>query len=201
MFMWPVCPVGVSGVGVGLAGLLRLFNVIVAHEPGRWGFREALRFVKNVLPGVVVFDTPRNLLLLKVGDPFGAVRRIAESADVDSPVLRAIPLDGEVPAFVEDVVDVVRELVGLKASRLGGRPSFAVRVEGRLYSREGGGPVSSVDAVRAIAEPVDLPVNLRSPDLLVLVKVVRLSRSQRYAGVMVADPGSVFSRARLGVRG
>ena len=176
-----------------MARVLRLFDLIVAHEPGRWGFREALRIVKNLLPNALVFDAPRNLLLLKTGDPFRAVEVLRGNLDSDAPILRAVPLNGVALGFVEDVVEALEELRGM----VEGRPRFAVRLEGRLLSRETGEPVSSRKAVEAIAGVFDLPVDLSNPELLVLVKVVRLGRGQRYAGLMLAPPSAVYSRAKL----
>ncbi len=179
---------------MGEAKPLRLFNLIVAHEPGRWGFREALRVLRGLLPGALVFDTPKHLILLRVGDPYAAVERLAANLDSGQPILRAIPLDAVAPPYVEDVARLAARLAAEKAE--GGEATFAVRVEGRLWRRETGEPVSSREAVEAIAEGIDLPVDLRSPGLLVLVKVVRLSRAQRYAGIMVAPPSSIYSRDR-----
>ena len=177
-----------------MAKLMRLFNLIVAAEP-RWpGPRRALSLVKDILGQAIVFDTPKSLILLRVDNPYEAVEKLAANLGPEDPVLRAVPLDGETPAYVEDVAEAVRSLVEEKAGA--GKPSFAIKIEGHLRSRETGDTLHNIDSVKIIAEGIDLPVNLDNPDLLVLVKVVRLGRGQRYAGIMVAPPGSIYSRAR-----
>ncbi len=173
--------------------VIRLFNLIVSHLPGIRESRRALRFVKSVVHGVRVIDTPQSLLLLKVDDPYGAVKAIADSIEPGStPILRVVPVDVNTRPFLNVVREVVREL----ASKIPENSSFAVRLEGRLYD-ESGNPVHRLDAVRAIADPINRPVDLRNPDYLVLVKVVSLSYGQRYAAVMVAPPDSIFSIARV----
>ncbi len=176
--------------------LYRLFNLIVAAEPAYPGPQRALRLIKTLLGNPIVFDTPKSLILLRVENPYEAVKRLEKQLGPEDPVLRVVPLDGETPPYVEDVAEAARSLVEEKAGAIGGEPTFAIKIEGRLYSREPGEPLHSADAVRIIADGIELPVNLDSPDLLVLVKVVRLSRAQRYAGIMVAPPDSIYSRAR-----
>jgi len=178
-----------------LANLYRLFNLVIAADPAYPGPRRALRLVKTILGNPVVFDTPKSLILLRVDDPYSAVKLLEKQLGPDDPVLRVTPLDGETPPYVEDAAEAARQIL---AEKLGEdeKPSFAVKIEGHLYSRETGERLHSADAVRIIADGIDLPVNLGSPDLLVLVKVVRLSRSQRYAGIMVAPPSAIYSRER-----
>jgi len=176
------------------AKLFRLFNLIVSHEPWPGEERRTLRIVQDILGRVRVFDTPRNLLLLKVDEPFEAVRKLEAHLGPEDPVLRAIPLDGETAAYAEDVrdavVEVLREKLGDK------RPRFAIRLEGRLWSRETGQLLHKDEAISIIAEPIDLPVNLNNPEVIVLIKPVRLHRAQRYAGIMIGSPNAVYSRAR-----
>ncbi len=178
-----------------MPNLYKLFNLIIAHEPGYYERREALRIVRNIIGNLTVFAQPQSLLLLKVNDPFMAVIKLKEELDLDMPILRAIPLDGETDPYVEDVADIVRELIQEKVGLR--RPSFAIKLEGYLYSRKEKRLLHKNEAIRIIAEGIDLPVNLSNPELLVLIKVVKVQRAQRYAGIMVASPDSVFSRARL----
>ncbi|KSW12252.1 hypothetical protein CF15_05745 [Pyrodictium occultum] len=175
----------------------KLFNMIVAHEPGYYSMRRALREIEGILGRVRVFDAPRSLLLLKVDDPYDAVARLARGLSEDSVVLRAIPVDLEVAPYVDYVAEAARELLYSKSS---GGSAFAIRLEGRLYDRKTGRLLHKRDAIEAIADGIDLPVNLEEPDLLVLVKVVRVHRSLSYAAIMVAPPCSIYSRARRGRR-
>ncbi|ALL01186.1 hypothetical protein Pyrde_1138 [Pyrodictium delaneyi] len=170
----------------------RLFNLIVAHEPGYYSMRRALREIESILGRARVFDAPRSLLLLKVSDPYDAVRRIAREVTEDSAILRAIPIDLEVPPYVDYVASTAKELLSAKADR---STRFAIRLEGRLYDRETGRLLHKRDAIEIIADGIELPVDLDNPDLLVLVKVVRVHRSLGYAAIMVAPPCAVYSRA------
>ena len=184
------------------AKLFRLFNLIVAHEPWPPARREALHTLRSLLGAgnVRVFASPPSLLLVKVPDPYSVPALLYRELGPSTPILRAVPLEGETPPYVEDVAEAVRELVAERAERMGGSPSFAIRLEGHLYRRSDMARLHKDEAVKIVARDIDLPVNLSSPDILVLIKVVRVERAQRYAGIMVGRPGDIFSRARLGGR-
>ncbi len=177
----------------------QLFNLIVSHEPGLPGMRRALREVEAALGmKVLVFDSPRNLLLLKVDDPFKATALLRERLPLDTVVLRAVPLDSVAAPYLDEVAEEAAQLFSAKA-----RPgnTFAIRLEGHLLDRESGAELHKQEAIRVIAKGIDAPVNLTAPDILVLVKVVRVRRSLHYAGIMVAPPSSIFSRARRAASG
>ena len=182
------------------AKLFKLFNLIVAHEPWPPARREALHTLRSLLGAgnVRLFASPPSLLLLKVPDPYQVPGLLYRELGPSTPILRAIPLEGETPPYVEDAAEIVRDMVAEKAGELGGSPSFAIRLEGHLYRRDDMARLHKDEAIRIIARNIDLPVNLSSPDILVLIKVVRVERAQRYAGIMVGRPGDIFSRARLG---
>ena len=168
-----------------------LFNLIVSHQPGRAGYLEALRYLRAYLEGFQVFYSRQSIILARVPDPYRAVKVLADRLPPDSPILRVIPVDEVTPSYLEDVVEKVKVLYPRRIPR---DARFAVRVEGRLYRREGG-EVSRLEAHRVIGGVVDRPVDLRNPDYLVLVKVVRVSGGG-YAGIMIAPPSSIYSRAR-----
>jgi len=170
----------------------RLFNLIVAHEPGYNSMRKALREIESIIGRARLFDAPRSLLLLKVEDPYDAVKRIAREVSDDSVILRAVPIDLEVSPYVDYVAAAVKDLLKSKASE---NTRFAIRLEGKLYNRETGKLLHKREAIEAIAEDIDLPVDLDNPDILVLIKVVRVHRSLGYAAVMVAPPCAIYSRA------
>ncbi len=173
-----------------------LFNLIVSHEPGRNFSRRALREVQAVLGRVTVFDTPQSLLLLRVDNPFHAVELLRERLPEDTVVLRVIPLDRVVEPLLSRVRDVVHELFRAKVPR---GASYAIRLEGHLYTKRANGELRrlhKIEAIRVIADGIDNPVNLRNPDYLVLVRVVRVYRATYYAGVMVAPPDYVFSTVK-----
>jgi len=79
-------------------------------------------------------------------------------------------------------------------SRARSNTTFAVKIEGHLYDRNTGKRLHKIEAVKIIANRISLPVNLSKPDLLVLVKSVRLSRALTYASIMVAPPCVIYSK-------
>ncbi len=174
--------------------MARLFNLIVSHEPGLHNMRRALREIEHALEKrVTVFDSPVSLLLLSVDNPFEAVSRLSQNLPPDTVVLRAIPLDRVVSPYLEDVSEATWSLVEEKASA---DDKFAIKLEGKLYSRTTGNLLGSREAIDYIASKIDLKVDLSHPTLLILIKIVRVYRSLHYAGVMVASPSSIFSRAK-----
>ena len=174
--------------------MVKPFNLIVSHEPGLHNMRRALREIEHILGRrVTVFDSPISLLLLSVDNPYSVVSKLAQDLPPDTVVLRAIPLDRVVSPYLEDVSEAVWSLVEKKSST---SDRFAIRLEGKLYSRKEGILLGSREAIDYIASKIDLRVDLSNPTLLVLVKTVRVYRSLHYAGIMVAPPTSVFSRAK-----
>lgn len=171
----------------------KLFNLIVAHEPNREARRRVLRFVKSLAPMARVFAMPTPLILFSVKNPYSVVNEIRVNITADTPILRAIPVDLETPPYVEDVAAVVERLI---AERARSGDTFAVRLEGRLYTRQEHKPLHKRDSITIIARSINLPVNLSRPSILVLVKTVRVQRAQRYAAIMVAPPSSIYSRAK-----
>ncbi len=171
---------------------LKLFNIVVSHQPGRDSYMEALRYLRAYLPDFRVQYTRQSIILGKVNDPYKAVEILRARLPPDSPILRVIPVDEVTPPFLEDVIDAVKRLY---PSRIPTSAKFAVRVEGRLYRRGDGNEVSRLEAQRLIGDVVDRDVNLSKPDYLILVKVVRIQRDLAYAAIMIAPPSSVYSRS------
>jgi tRNA acetyltransferase TAN1 len=92
-------------------------------------------------------------------------------------VLRFIPIERECNAEIEEMVEVVKEL----AQKIGEKDSFKVVVEKR-HSQ-----LSSMDIIRAVAEPVERKVNLENPDWLVLIEIIGPK-----AGISVLRPKDIF---------
>ncbi|AEM39410.1 THUMP domain-containing protein [Pyrolobus fumarii 1A] len=170
---------------------MKLFNLIVAHTPGRSGYMEALRYLQAYIPGLRVYYTRQSIILAKVPDPYAAVETLKHKLPPDSPILRVIPVDEVTSPYIEDVLEVVKRLY---PRRIPQDAYFAVKVEGRLMRRSGG-EVGRLEAQREIGDIVDRPVRLKNPDFLILVKVVRLQSDLVYAAVMIAPPSSIYSKA------
>ncbi len=167
-----------------------MFNLIVSHLPGRSGYHEALRYLRAYVDGFQLFYARQSLILGRAPDPYYAARILAERLPPDSPILRVVPVDRVTLPYLEDVVEVVKELY---PQRIPDDATFAVRVEGRLRRRNGG-EVGRLEAHREIGAVVERRVDLRNPDYLILVKVVKLDSATSYAGVMIAPPRAVYSR-------
>ncbi len=168
-----------------------MFNLIVSHLPGRSGYHEALRYLRAYIEGFQLFYARQSLILGRVPDPYRAAKLLAEKLPPDSPILRVIPVDRVTLPYIEDVLEAVRELY---PRRIPADATFAVKVEGRLR-RRGGGEVGRLEAHREIGAIVERSVDLRNPDYLILVKIVKLDSATSYAGVMIAPPEAVYSRS------
>lgn len=171
-----------------------LFNLIVSHIPGRDGYFEALRYLRAYIDGLQVFYTRQSIILARVPDPRRAVEILVEKLPPDSPILRVIPVDAVVQPYLEDVKAAVARLY---PRMIPAGAKFAVRVEGRLRRREGG-EVGRIEAQREIGDVIDRPVDLKNPDYLVLVKVVKAGGGSAYAAIAITPPSLIYSRARRG---
>ncbi|MCE4624294.1 MAG: THUMP domain-containing protein [Desulfurococcales archaeon] len=170
--------------------LMAPFNLIVTHLPGYPNKRDAMRQLSWLLDDVEIVDSRPNIILAKVPDPDDAVRRLKRSLPIDStPILRVIPVHAVTYPKVDSVREVVHRLL-----REAGPGSFAVRLDGYLYSD--GERLHRVDAAKIIADGVERPVNLSSPDILVYVKVVRFRRSY-LAAIYVGPPDGILRVVRL----
>jgi len=146
--------------------LERRFTLIVTHVPGYFERREAVSELRSILGVVEVVSRYNNVLLLWHPRPLEAVNILRRSLPKSTPILRVIPvLDVRRPLVTE-----VREAVHKLLTRAP-RGSFAIRIDGYLVD-EDGRLMHRLDAVKFIAEGVERPVNLESPDVLVYIKVV-----------------------------
>ncbi len=169
----------------------RWFNLIVTHLPGGPAKREAIMELRRLLNDEVeIVSTAPNIVFARVRDPDEAVKRIREGLDSGSTILRVIPVYRVVDPNIEAVKRAVDDLL-LQADR----GSFAVKVDGYLRDEEGK-LMHRRDAAIRIAEGVDRPVDLKNPDILVYVKVVRI-RGRYSAAVYVGPPKGIVSVAKL----
>jgi len=167
------------------------FNLVVSHLPGLHARRLAREELRAALGGERVrFPVQGQSVTLAeyLGDPLEAVEALRRGLPEDTVILKVVPA----LRVVEPEVDAVKRAVDeLLSSAPPG--SFAVRVQGRLL--RGGQPLGSMEAVKLLAEGVERPVNLGSPDVLVFVRVVSL-KGVKAAAVYVGRPEGVLSLAR-----
>ncbi len=170
---------------------MKHFNLIITHEPGLPNYRKVLEIVSYAVSDHVLVDAQQSIVFLKVSDPLEAVKALSALAE-RSPILRMIPVDEVVEAYVEDVVEATKKHI----SRIAPGEKFRVTLEGKLYWRCSGRPARSVEAVNAIAEILDNPVDLENPDWILFVKTVKLYGVRRLAAVSVLRKEWIYRRAR-----
>ena len=170
--------------------LMAPFNLIVTHLPGYPNKRDAVRQLGWLLDDVEIVESKPNIILARVPDPDDAVARLRRSLPRDTPILRVIPVHAVTYPLVEDVRKEVHRLL-----RERGRGSFAIRIDGHLLDSERR-RMHKVDSAVVIAEGLDLPVNLSSPDTLVYIKVVKYRRSY-LAAIYVGPPEGILSTAKM----
>lgn len=171
--------------------MARWFNLIVTHLPGSPAKREAIMELRRLLNDEVdIVATAPNIIFARVRDPDEAVSRIRSGLGEDTVILRVIPVYRVVDPNIEAVKKAVDDLL-LQADP----GSFAVRVDGYLRDSDGS-LMHRRDAAIKIAEGVDRPVNLSSPDVLVYVKVIRI-RGRYSAAVYVGPSSGIVSTAGL----
>ncbi|MEM2896830.1 MAG: THUMP domain-containing protein [Candidatus Bathyarchaeia archaeon] len=93
-------------------------------------------------------------------------------------ILKVVPIEIVIPAKLEELKEMSSSLV----ERIGKDEKFRVTIEKRHSS------ISSMDAIKAIAEDIDREVDLKNPDKIVLVEIIG-----NLAGVSVIKPTDIFS--------
>lgn len=168
------------------------FNLVVSHLPGMHSRRIVREDMRRVLGEKVSFPVQGQSLTLARyhGDPLEAVNLLREGLPRDTVILKVVPA----LEVVEPEIDAVKEAVHML---LDGQPegSYAIRIQGRITRR--GHPLSPREAIDEIARGIERPVNLSEPDILVLVRVVRL-RGVEAAAIYVGPPSGIL---RLAVEG
>ncbi|MEM1927248.1 MAG: THUMP domain-containing protein [Acidilobaceae archaeon] len=165
------------------------FNLIVTHLPGPHNKRRSREILEQLLD-VEILESRPSVLICRVPEPLQAVEVLRRNLPPKSPILRVIPVIAVTRPRLDEVKRAVLEAI---ASQPEG--SFAVRVDGRFWSSSGE-PLSRLDVVKAIAEDIDRRVDLRNPDVLVYVKIVRF-RGRRWAAVYVGKPDYILSTVKL----
>jgi len=116
-------------------------------------------------------------------DPFEVVRRfrrlLAERPDEFRLIQRVIPIERVVRTDIEAIARVAQELA---LAKIQPGEKFRITVEKR-HSQLG-----TMDIIRAAAEGIDRPVDLKNPDKIVLIEVVG-----GLTGVSVIRPDDILS--------
>ncbi|MCP8321348.1 MAG: THUMP domain-containing protein [archaeon] len=100
-------------------------------------------------------------------------------------LLRLIPIDTVVDTDTGKMVDAVSSL----ASRIEKNNTFRITVEKRRTN------LSSSDVIHSVADVIDRPVNLETPDWIILIEIIG-----RYTGVSVIKPHQILNVIKV-IRG
>jgi len=175
------------------------FNLIITCEPGRenidWVFSQINSCIGT---SYVIVRIRSSLILLAVSNPYEVWYNLKKCLyNKDTPIQRVIPVD--------EIVDPILDRVSRKAqeyalNRIPKDATYRVTLHGRLYSIDSNGrlvKISSMDAIKVIAEGIDRKVNLKNPDWVVYIRVVPYRRWSYVAAIGVAK-AIVYKNIRVG---
>ncbi len=173
------------------------FNLIVTT----YALREeaAIEELTQYIGGVYVVWKQRSLVLIRATrmDPYEAVKTIREQIDPRyTNILRVIPIDIVYSPVLEDVAKIIWDLVDEKIKP---DETFRITLEGHLFKvTEEGNLIEarSRESIDYIAKNIDRKVNLKKPDKVVYIKVVRVA-GKPYAAVSICKPEDIISTQKM----
>lgn len=166
------------------------FNLMITHEPGPENYRYVLSILRDILGNYRVVDAGTAIILVKVDDPYGAIKELSKHRCELSIIYRVIPIDKVVDPYVEDVAEKAAKLAEEKIPR---DKTYRVSLRGRLYWKETRTPAHTMDAIKIIAEKIDRNVSLTHPDYVVYIRSVRLYHRRRVATITVTTPDNILA--------
>lgn len=172
-----------------------MFNLIVIHEPGPDNWRWARNQLRQLL-GVEgkILTSYQSVMLYSVdGNPHEVADKLRESLmGGGTPIIRVIPVDYVVNPYLDEVVEVLKNIV----VKIPQNESFRITLQGHLMNVDSEGRrtlMHSIDSIREMAKHVDRPVNLEKPDWVIFIKVVKVSRGRRVAAVSLLKPRELIN--------
>ena len=166
------------------------FDLVVTHEPGPYNYRFVLSVLREVLGDFRVVDSTYSVILIRTGNPYGAIDKLRSRADDLAVVYRVIPVDKVLDPYVEVVAE---EAYRLASERIPEDKSYRVSLRGRLYWRETRLPASTIDAIKVIAERINRRVSLENPDYVVYVRSIKFYHRRRVATLTVTERENILS--------
>jgi len=116
-------------------------------------------------------------------DPFEVIRRfrelLAERPEEFRVIQRVIPIERVVRT---DLAEIARAAQELASAKIGAGEKFRITVEKRHTE------LGTMDIIKAAAEGIDRPVDLKHPDKIVLIEVVGA-----LTGISVIEPDDILS--------
>jgi len=168
------------------------FNIIITHEHGLDNYKFVLSRIRRSGLNYVLVDRSPSIILLRVDNPYEAVRLLREHISDIQVVYRVIPVDAVVNPYVEEVAAKSTELAGQKIPL---DKTFRITLHGRLYWAETRLPAHTMDAIRVIAEKINRQVSLKNPDYVVYIRSIKLYHRRRYATITVTTPDMILSKS------
>ncbi len=170
------------------------FNLIITHYPGYDNFVVVREQLYSLLEDIRIIDSSQSIILALVEDPYKTIEVIKEAGLTETPILRVIPVDRVTDVYVDRIASVVKEVLYAKSKE---NESFMIRIDGRIYLRKDAEieKIHRSDAINIIADGIDRPVNLTSPDWLVYIKTIKMYRVTELAAITVCKPDQIISFA------
>ncbi|MEM0491322.1 MAG: THUMP domain-containing protein [Acidilobaceae archaeon] len=129
-------------------------------------------------------------MLGRVKDPIEAVNIIKSNITPKTTILRIIPVNEVRSVKLADVKSSILNLL----SKIG-EGSFAIRLEGHLLD-DNGKIMRRIDSIVKLADEIDRSVNLKNPDILVYVKIVKF-RGRWVSAIYVGSPNNIVSTVKM----
>ena len=175
------------------------FNIVITCEPGRenidWAFSQINECIGS---SYIVVKVRSSLILLNVADPYSAWYGLKTCLyGKDTPIHRVIPVD----AVVEPIIDkIVQEVQKYALARIPQNSTFRITLHGKVYTINEKGrlvKISSMDAIKIIAEGINRKVDLENPDWVIYIRSVPIRRWNVLTAISVAK-AIVFKNIRIG---
>ncbi|MEO3993861.1 MAG: THUMP domain-containing protein [Desulfurococcaceae archaeon TW002] len=172
-----------------------MFNLIVIHEPGPDNWRWARNQLRQLLgvEGRILTSYQSVMLYLVEGNPHQVAGKLRESlSGGGTPIIRIIPVDYVVDPYLDEVIEIVKNMV----TKIPQNESFRITLQGRLMSVDSEGRkivMHSMDSIKEIAKYIDRPVNLENPDWVVFIKIVKVMRGKKVAAVSLLKPHELIN--------
>lgn len=175
------------------------FNIIITCEPGRenvdWAFSQINSCIGT---SYIVVKVRSSLILINIADPYSTWYKLKSCLyGKDTPIHRVIPVD----IVVEPIIDrIVEEAQKYALARIPQNASFRITLHGKVYSineRKRLVKLSSIEAIKMIAEGIDRRVDLENPDWVIYVRSVPIRRWSVVTAISVAK-SIVFKNIRIG---
>ena len=159
------------------------FNLIIIHEPGLDNYRWTLNQLNQLLESnIEITDSRQSVIFAKVKDPHKIAKELREKLkDTSTPIIKIIPVDYVVDPLINEVESVIKKI----ASLIPENATFRITLSGHLYEVSQGllNRLHTMDSIKRLAEYVNRSVNLKNPDYIIFIKVIKLFKHIEKAAI------------------